>query len=251
VRLHHFVLTRAHLDAIPEEERTLLVLLAHAANELSVLTKLFHFASVGTAEVPVLVEAKHAQALVLGRVLTGKLYECWNLLRTAFYGNQLSRVYVPLLDEEGRNAIAELGRYFGRANLIENVRNNFAFHYSMERIRAGYQTVVDGDPLDVYLAQTNSNTLYSFAETIVGRSLMTSINPGNHAGAIDALIAETSKVVGWFNELAGAVMAACLKRHVGGDLYSLGGTTIDIEGAPDWHSIELPYFIEIEADGDP
>jgi hypothetical protein len=158
---------------------------------------------------------------------------------------------VPLFDSEGRGAIDSLGRYFGRANLIETVRNNFAFHYSPEQIRAGYQTLVNGDPLDVYLSRTNANTLYAFAESIAGRSLMESIDPADHARAFDSLIVETSRAVGWFNTLVGACMATCLRRHIGGDLYALGAHVINVEGAPDWRGVELPYFVELAENGDP
>ena len=246
MQLHHFTLTRAQLDSIPEDERVLLVLLAHAANELSVLTKLFHFASAGEGDAPILVEARNAQSLVIGRLLTGKLYECWNLLQAGFFGTRISKKYVPQFDPEGREALDSLGRYFGRNNLIELIRNNFAFHFALDQIRAGYPTLVEGDNLDVYLSRTNANTLYAFAETIAGRAMLTAINPNDPKAAFDVLIHETSQVVGWFNTFVGACMVTCLRLHVGGDLYALGAKVINVEGAPDWHAIELPYFVEIE-----
>ncbi len=60
MKLHHFKLTRQQLDAIPEAERNLLVLVGHAANELSVLTKLFQFCSKHEARTEVEVEARNA-----------------------------------------------------------------------------------------------------------------------------------------------------------------------------------------------
>lgn len=245
MQLHHFRLTRKQLDAIPEVERTLLVLLAHAANELSVLTKLFHFSASDPADHQLLIEARNAQALTLGRLLTGKIYECWRLLQSAFFSTQVSKTYVPLFDEDSRNALSALKRYFGRTNLIESTRNRFAFHYSPDQIPPGYAKLGEGDALDVYLSKTNANTLYVFAETIAGRSLMESINSADHTKSIAALIDETSMAIGWLNEIVGACMLTCLRLHVGGDLYSLGARTIEIEGAPDWKSVALPFFVEI------
>ena len=245
MQLHHFRLTKPQLDAIPEAERTLMVLLGHAANELSVLTKLFHFSSIDLGDHQLLVEARNAQALTLGRILTGKIYECWQLLQTAFFGTRISKSYVPEFDEKARGALTALKRYFGRTNLIETTRNKFAFHYAPDQISAGYAKLGEGDALDVYLSKTNANTLYVFAETISGRSLMESINPTDHSQSIAALIDETSLAIGWLNEVVGACMSTCLKLHVGGNLYSLGARTIEIEGAPDWKSVSLPFFVEI------
>jgi hypothetical protein len=98
MQLHRIKLTQAQLDAVPEQERVLMVLLAHAANELNTLTKLFHFCSTQKAPTPIEEQARNAQALVLARVLAGKLYECWELLQRAFFGARLSQTYEPEFD---------------------------------------------------------------------------------------------------------------------------------------------------------
>lgn len=245
IQLHHFTLSKAQLDAIPEPERVLIVLLGHAANELSVLTKLFHFCSSHEADIPVLIEARNAQALVMGRLLTGKLYECWKLLQSSFFGSRVSKQYEPLFDPEAAAALENLKKYFGRKNLIETVRNGFAFHYAPDQIQAGYDTIGERDALDVYLSKTNANTLYVFAETVAGRSLMERISAGDHARSIGTLIEETSRVIGWLNEVIAACLLTCFRLHVGGDLYALGAKVVEVEGAPDWQSVTIPYFVEI------
>jgi hypothetical protein len=245
MQLHHFQLTRKQLDAIPEAERTLIVLLAHAANELSVLAKLLHFSSISLGDHSLLVEARNAQFLTLSRLLAGRIYECWKLLQSAFFQTRLSKSYEPKFDEQARDALEALKKYFGRTNLIENVRNKFAFHYEPSQIAAGYAKLADGDPLDVYLSKANANTLYVFADAIVGRALMESINPLDHSKSVAALLDETSAAIAWLNEVIGACLSTCIELHVGGNLYSLGARIVDIEGAPDWKNISLPFFIEI------
>jgi hypothetical protein len=250
VLLHHFSISREQLGAIPEPERVLVVLLAHAANELSVLTKLFHFSAKARDAELVLTEASNAQALVLGRILTGKLHECWRLLERAFFASAISRDYASKFDAEASGAMDQLKKYFGRKNLIEVVRNNFAFHYSTDLVKGGYEALGVDDPLNVYLSQTNANTLYGFAETVTGRALMQAINPSDHKAAFDALILETSQAVRRLNIVIGACMHACFERHLGGDLYSLGARTISIEGAASSQEVELPYFVEVADAGD-
>ncbi|MBD9359270.1 hypothetical protein [Methylomonas fluvii] len=245
IQLHHFELTKAQLNQMPEPERNLLVMLAHAANEISVLAKLFHFCSGNRSDIPVLERAENSQALLLGRLLTGKLYEFWNLLQTGYFASALSRTYDTAIDDAGRNALVSMRRYFGRDNLIARVRNHHAFHYDIEQIQNGFRSLADGEPLDIYLAQANANSLFAFADTIAGRAMLEAIAPGDPARAFSGLISETSRAVGWVNVVIGSLMVACLERNLGGNLYSLGARTIDIEGAPSSQVVQIPYFIEV------
>jgi hypothetical protein len=250
VRIHHITLSRVQLESIPEGERRLLVLAAHAANELNVLSKLFHFSVGGKTDVPILMQAGNAQSLVLGRVLAGKIYECWNLLKSAFFSTALSKSYVPQFDEEAKQALEGIKRYFGRENPIASVRNKHAFHYALDQIDAGYRAVIDGDPLEIYLAKANANTLFAFGDTIAGRAMLETIKPGDARGAFETLIDDTTKMVGLLNTVTGQIMAICIKAHLGSDLYSLGARVIEVEGAPESQEVSIPYFIEIVDEGD-
>ena len=250
VRVHHITLSRTQLDAVPETERRLLVLMANAANELNVLSKLFHFSARAASKTPILMQAENTQSLVLGRVLTGKIYECWKLLQSAFFRTAISKTYHPQFDQEALEALEALKRYFGRDNIIATVRNQYAFHYSPEQVDAGYRTLVDDDPLEVYLAKSNANTLYAFGHTIAGRAMLESIKPGDHQAAFEMLVDETTKAVAWINTVIGATMAICFKTYIGGDLYAIGAKIIEIEGAPDSQNVSIPYFIEIVEQSD-
>jgi len=46
MEVHRITLTRDQLDAIPENERTMLILFSHAMNELGALVKIFHWSSI-------------------------------------------------------------------------------------------------------------------------------------------------------------------------------------------------------------
>jgi hypothetical protein len=249
VRIHHIALTKAQLEKIPEAERSLFTLLAHASNEVGVLSKLFHFAIAFEGEQPVLVQAEQAQANLLGRLLTGKIYEFWELLQNGYFGAAISRTYHPLLDAETAAALDAMKKYFSQDNLIKRVRNSHAFHYDVKQISAGFNAIVDGDPLDIYLSQTNANTLYSFAETISLTALMENIQPGDPRKAFDSFIAETLRAADWVGDVVAGLMHTCLERYLGGDLYSLGAKEVDIEGAPSSQEVRIPYFIEVPDGG--
>lgn len=244
IELHRIEVTKSQLDSIPAPERRLLILVAHAANEINTLSKLFHFAA-SAADDGITGHAERTQALVLGRLLTGKIYEFWKLLQVGYFGSQLSREYQPLLDSESLDAVENLKRYFGRDNLIALVRNKFAFHYSADQIDAGYSALVEGDSLDIYLAKHNGNTLFAFAETITGRAMLEGIHPGDHDAAFGALIEDTSRAVGFITEVAGGLMDVCIKRNFGKNLYDFGVEVIEVDGVPDSQRVAIPFFIEI------
>ena len=246
IQIHHITLTRVQLDAIPESERRLLVLVAHAANELNVLSKIFHFAANAVVDpsAPLMVQAHNAQAMVLGRVLTGKIYECWVLLSNSFFGAKLSRTYEPKFGAEASDALEGLKQYFGRNNIVADVRSRHAFHYSAAEIDAGYRAIIDGDPLDIYLAESNANTLYAFADSIAGRAMLETIKPGDAKGAYEVLIADTARLVGQINLVIAKIMVTCIEAHLHSTIYQLGARRIDVDGAQDHGQVSIPYFVQ-------
>lgn len=245
LRVHHIALLLEQLNLIPQSQWRLLALIAHAANELSALSKLFHFMARANPDEAILMQAENMQALVIGRFLTGKIYECWQLLQSAFFGTALSKDYERKFDTEASVSLSWLKTYFSRDNVIATVRNEHAFHYSLKQVDGGFDTLVEGDALDIYLAKSVTNTLYAFGDTIAGRAMLASIKPGAHQEGYEVLLQETLLAVNHMQAVIGAIMGLCFEKHLGGNLYALGAKMIEIEGAPDSQAVTIPYFIEI------
>lgn len=247
MNLNKVNLSREQLDRIPPEERRLLVLIAHATNDIGALSKLFHFAAGSATDGGVLGQAENAQALVLARAVTGSIYEFWQLLQTSFFGSALSKIYEPKLDTTAKNSLQFLKRYFARENIIAMVRNKFAYHYSPDQVDAGYAVLAEDDPLQIYLAQHNANTFYAFGETIVGRAMLEAIRPGDHRGALGALMEQTALVASHINIVSGSLMHICISDYIGDNFTDLGAECIEVEGAPQSQIVRIPFFIEIES----
>jgi len=82
MELHRVILTKRNLDALPQAERSLLLLLGHASNEINVLSKLILMVTrkdEAPSQIANNVEA--GQACVLLRVLVGQLHEAWELFK--------------------------------------------------------------------------------------------------------------------------------------------------------------------------
>ncbi len=139
-------------------------------------------------------------------------------MQSAFFATQVSKKYEQTFDQPSKEALDSLKQYFGRQNMIANVRNRHAFHYAPDQIATGYASLADNDTLNVYMSETNANTLYAFSDIIAGRALVEDIDPNDHAKAFDTLVKETSKVVGWFNQVIAACMLFVIENYLGGNL---------------------------------
>ena len=86
-------ITIEQLRQIPDHERALIVVLAHALNEVNVLNKPIFLCTNFDIEPRWKAHAHASQAFVLARTLIGKLNEAWNAIQKGYFGSQLSKKY--------------------------------------------------------------------------------------------------------------------------------------------------------------
>ncbi|MGA9335792.1 MAG: hypothetical protein WBV39_16040 [Rudaea sp.] len=130
-----FSLSGPELNEASEAERAFLLAGGHLQNEVATLNKLFVW-SIPRATGPFHDDiVQSGQALMLGKILAGKLSEGWTLIERIYFGTKLSRlVNLPPLVAD---ALKQLKAYFGKKGcLVRLVRNDFAFHYSPSGIGA-------------------------------------------------------------------------------------------------------------------
>src|SRR5215510_7875427 len=150
MKVYEIPISKRQLDAIPADERVFFFQIGHLANELSTLNRLLLFVSNSNGITDLERRARNAQAMLLIRLCSGKLFEGWQMLQRDFFGSKLSKEYEPLMDESGRNSLTEIKRYFSKSNLIKDIRDNFAFHYSAEDLRNQIERINDNDALYIY-----------------------------------------------------------------------------------------------------
>jgi len=236
---------KSQLEKMPEAERTLFLLLGHLANELSVLKKLLFFCGHSEAEDKWQRRANNAQALVMARVLIGKLCEGWELLQRYFFGNRLSKLYQPLLEPEEQKALSDLKKYFGSDNIIKNVRNSFSFHYSGEVMAKAFETTPENETDEWQMCQTDNvgNSLFFSSELVVNHALLEIILPGQPQEAMERLFEESTKVASWFIDVISGCMTVIAERHFLDENSRLEMVAIDIGPVPAIDDIRVPYFV--------
>lgn len=234
------------LERIPDSERVLYVLLGHLANELNVLNKFFFFSSHFDTKEKWLTRAHTMQALLVARMLIGKISEGWQLLHQGFFATKLSKTYETAMTDAATSALDNLKRYFGKDNLIVNARNRFSFHYSLADTRVALEKAPNSDEWEIYLAEQQMNGLYYVSEMITSYALLEMIEPGNHKRAMKRLMQESHQVVGWFLAFIGGYMIAITEKYFLGENDKLQLETIDAGDVPFADSIEIPYFVSEE-----
>lgn len=222
-----------------------MVVLAHALNEINTLNKLLFFSTRFTQEPLWIAHAQAAQALILARPLVGKLNETWVVLQKGYFGTKLSKVYSPLLESSATEALSFLKTYFSRANLINEVRNSFAFHYSLEHAKTDIPDDSSPDDLATYLHETNGNSLYYFAEYLMSKALIEAISPSNPEAAVGTLLDEMSNVIGHLNEFVQGLMFVILDKYIGEEVIRKSVQTVELGAVPQSASIHIPVFFEI------
>lgn len=161
-KIRRFDLSRDALEQVSPEERQLLFSLCHLANELNMLHKLSLWTTRSNfnSQNEAIRSGQVAQALFLLRMTVGKLHEGHKLLKSHYWGKEnISRPYNEYFSEKGRDAVKEINQHWKKSRLLEEVRNNFAFHYSPDRLDATFKKLPRDEDLTLYGSTMASNTL--------------------------------------------------------------------------------------------
>lgn len=247
MRLQRLNFTLEQLRGIPDEERSLVVLLCHAINEVNTLNKLLFLCTQIDPEPRWMAHCHAAQALMLARPLVGKLNEAWNVVQKGYFASKLSMTYSNLLELSATGALNYLKGYFGRKNLVNEVRNDFAFHYSLEHAKTSIPDNSSPDDLAAYLHETNGNSLYYFAEYLMNKALIDSISPTDPEAALGKLLDEMSTVIRHLNEFVQGLLFVVLDKYVGEEVIRRSVQSVELGSVPQSASIRIPYFFEVSA----
>jgi hypothetical protein len=250
VEIHRVTLDRTLLAAMPESERVLLLLLAHASNEINVLTKLILMMRKDDPPSPIFDHVEGGQTFILMRLLIGKLHEAWELFKNRVQSNRsIATTYIPRLRPEAAPALEALKRYFGAGSVLSAIRNRISFHYSDKEnlTEASFQQLAQSEPLQFYLTKTVGNSFYHAAELITQLAAINLMkappadpngNASAEARAFAVLCDEIIEVSRHITELFGELIATLSENVVG------GMATEPVPDGPKLSTFSLPYFFD-------
>src|SRR5262249_49779824 len=245
MKIRRVILTKSDLAALPQTERSLLLLLGHASNEINVLSKLILMVTrKDTPPSQIANNVEAGQVCVLLRVLVGQLHEAWRLLQQRVSTDRpLFNKYVRELDADGATALNNLKKHFGGTSPLTKIRSKVAFHYSDDDnfTEQSFQALAESEPLELYLTTEVGNSFYHGSELIVMSTAIRMVMSGDDAAAFGELCSIAIKVSRDITELFGQLMGVILKGYMP-DLEP------PIENHPDGpplSTLSLPYFIDL------
>jgi len=104
-------------------------------------------------------------------LLAGKLWEGWELIRKTYFSTKLSLSIESKLPDDTLEALGKLKKYFGKKNIIGSLRNEFAFHYDAQRVRAQLSLAEETDTWKIYVAETE-DVFFQLSENIVSSPML-------------------------------------------------------------------------------
>ncbi|MHC4459739.1 MAG: hypothetical protein ACYS0I_22090, partial [Planctomycetota bacterium] len=192
---------RDKFNNLTKDERVFFILLTRVLNDLNILQKCAIFCG---SEKPIdeaQVMAQVFQTLFFIRMLAGVLNEGWEMIKRDFLGKKLGLKYTKALSQEGQDSLSHLKRYFGKNNLVNFVRNQFAYHYLPQKIEEEINQMGQYESLTMYVSKHLGNCLYSGSEAVVNRVILNHIDSSNLEKAMNRLREEiTIRVSGWFQK---------------------------------------------------
>jgi hypothetical protein len=158
------------------------------------------------------------------------------LLETAGYRIQKTLRHAGC--EDTKEALADLKKYSGKKNIIERMRNEFAFHYDSLRVRTQLSSIEETDKLKIEIAETE-DVFFQLSEIIVGSAMLEAVQPGDFVAAAEK----------FFKEIMNLNLSSQLVDFCDGCLHYMIKTYIgyqsevtEIPDPPNWRDLRLPFF---------
>jgi len=234
------------MASMPEEERVLLLLLGHAANELGVLTKLVILAG-NAKETGRFVDYIHShQTLILLRLLIGKLHETWKLFRINFLesGTGVAKRYRASLGGEVNDAIDDLKRHF-KSSPLTDIRDDSAFHApSPADIERAFQALPDSELWYFYLAEQGLS-FYFASELTVAKVMLSKVPVPSHDGTRspdEVAFTELCQIVHFVSKRMGLVLDQCIAEIAAP--YFEPPEPVEVRDTVTFPDISLPFYVE-------
>lgn len=232
---------KSKLDMIPEKEVVFFVQCGNMLNDISMLQKLSIFSMNFDKPTDTERTAQILQTMGLLRLQAGKLKEGWELLQNHFFAAKVSKQYDPLFNEKEQKALKSLTTYFGRPNIIFQIRKEFAFHYpSKDTIVKALKAMPDSVVFEVFMSEHFANCVFSLSNTLTTLSILSSTKCSDGQRAMNKWVKEIPQVSRCFGEFLGGCLRVFAQRHSAG----FKSSEVEIPEPPDVNEVTLPYFIK-------
>jgi hypothetical protein len=246
MKLTKLQISKNELLSIPEEELELFIQLTNFYNDVNILQKLMAISGISREKAnnnKIVKMSLSSQALFFMRIQAGKLYEGWKMLGEHFFNNKtFSEGYHKKGSSQSKENLSKLKKYFGKNNLIENVRNTYTFHYSKESSKNMVKQIINAPDLEsfeMYLSGEYGNCFYSIAHDLLNTSILEDIDSDDQAKAMKKYFQEIMDVTKWFLNFSQDCILVISKKYL-----QMKPEEVQIPEPPSLDDITLPFFVK-------
>lgn len=254
------------LDIEPEafkklsnRQRNQLVGCMHAHNELVVLNRLLMFSLNDVGEGELHNDAQGVQMWCILQVLTGKIFETWNLIVERFLKSNPEDPAIAGLNDLHKKSLAWLKDYFGHdqpnQTPLRIIRDKTAFHYDKLNLEQAADNLAPPE-CRVYLAQHPANTVYYAGSALVFRTVFAMIadqamdtkdmtNSERMAAGVTVTLAHVNEANLHLHNVLYGLIVRLLDQVFGKPSAEVEQLRIPVVGAPKPTMVSLPMFVDI------
>ena len=235
----------------------------HAHNELAVLNRLLLFSLNDVGEGELHNDAQSVQMWSIMQILTGKLFETWNMVAERFLKANPVDPIITRLSTPHQESLAWLRDYFGdgkpKDTPLRTIRDKTAFHYDRLNLDEAADNLSTPE-CRVYLAQHPANGLYYVGSALVFRTVFSMIadqstdtapmNSGERmAAGVRITLQHVNEVNLYLHNLLYGIIAHLMEQAFGRSLTAVEQLRIPVVGAPKPEQVGLPMFLDIGQPG--
>ena len=133
--------------------------------------------------------------------------------------------------------------YFGRKkNIINIVRNRFAFHYDPSLIEKQLENVDESDKLAVYVGENEANVFYQMSEITAAKAMLDAIERGNFEAANRSLMNDVTVISRHLIKFCDGCLLRMTDTYFGTDRRTLNPEEVEIKEVASRDEIILPFF---------
>jgi len=244
IEIFRIPISKRQLQAIPADERNLLLLTSHAVNQLSVLRKILIFSLnyESANEIENTLSAGQSQTIL--RFLFGALAEAWEMAKRPINQKLIGRDYIGLIEVNGIAAYDKLKKHFGKSNLLHKLRNTIAYHHpSTQELEAAFEDVPEDEDWAWYPSDTINNSFYLASDMVISAGILRATGETDTAKAFGKVMDEVMSVSNEMTDFFLYLMRAIVTRHLGASVLSPRvGTGTKIDSAPSLYEFAIPFF---------
>ena len=244
MKIYSAKLNKEKIKQIPTNERKFFFTIAHIANEISALLRLYLWSSQYSPNNDAERDGQLTLEFLSLSVLAGKLREGQKVLWKYFDNTDLSKAYESNLQNNGRETLAKIRDYFKnyKDSFLYKIRNSLGFHYDPNALDKAFQEMPDDCTLYVE-SEGSANNLYYFAEIIAIRALLQEKGDLGNQLILHESFQEIIDVARWFYQLAAALISEFARRYTDG-IWDGNATEVELKNISSMSDIQIPWFTD-------